>query len=65
MRMAAGTALVAAHGHFVGGRAPILPFNQVTGIGSEWGEAGFRPADGADAICMVQAFRFPFKPLPI
>ena len=63
--MAAGTALVAAHSHLVGNRAAIFPFNQVTGIGSEWGEAGFCPADGADAICMVQAFRFPFKPLPV
>ena len=65
MRMAAGAALVTAYGHFVGDRAAILPFNQITRIGSEWGEAGLRPADGTDAICMVQAFRFPFKPLPV
>ena len=65
MRMAAGTALVTAHGHFMGDRAAVPPFNQVTGIGSERRETGFRPADGTGVICMVQAFRFPFKPLPV
>ena len=44
--MAAGAALITAYGHFVGDRAAILPFNQITRIGSEWGEAGLCPADG-------------------
>ena len=65
MRMAARTALITAYGHFMGDRAAIFPFNQITRIGSEWGETELRPADGTDAICMVQTFRFPFKPLPV
>lgn len=65
MGVAAGTALVTLHGHFMGGWKSVLPLHQITGIGSKREQTGFRMADGTDSVRMGQAPCLLLQPLSV